>query len=284
MIAKQKTSATVDKSEATAGPAAVTSTSKYDVSDKIKVEEDASTDEDGNVEVADPDAQTELLKKQFKSDPAVEVPEFEIIPARATDGVRTTPLNDQELKDLLECETTIDRAMQGFVDLGKAMAKIRDNKLFEPAYKSFPDYLDKRWGYTRQYAWNIINASDAYIALAERINKDKLPKSERAMRALLKAPSEKRSEVLDIAAKAGEPTTERIIEAIATVIPKKATKAGKAKRKPAIQPDSAVKAVERWADYLESCDATGVTAEERTQMTTAHNKAVEFFNKLTPAA
>ena len=273
-----------DKSETEAGGSAPASYLKDDKSDKIEVHDDTDDHEADNDKVGGPTDANARLGEVFKAAEPVRDIKVDIIPAKAMEGVRVTPLTAEELKQqLLECETTITRGLVTFVEVGTALAKIRDNELFLPQYGNFEAYLDVRWEFTKQRASQLILAADTHQTLAGRLDSKFLPTNERGMRELLKAPKDKHAAILALAAKDGEPTTESIAKARATVVPKKA--AAKApKPKPLITIEAAIKAVSRWADYLESCDAKALTDDQRTELATAQAKAVKFYKKFNLAA
>ena len=51
-------------------------------------------------------------------------------------------LNHIEKQELKDCEIIIDDGLRGFVAVGNALAKIRDEKLYRGHYKSFEQYVD----------------------------------------------------------------------------------------------------------------------------------------------
>ena len=270
-------------SEAAAGATATASTKKHDVGAKIPADDDTSGDEKDNPEHAAQTTKNAKMAAAFAAArPVVMIDVDPNLPQKETIAQSS---GGQELSNqLLECENTIIKGLKTFVDVGSALAKIRDQKLFKPLHETFDDYLEKRWGFTKQHASHLILAAGAHTLLAERVDDvKKLPTTERAMRELLKAPEDKRAAILDVAAKDGEPTTESIAKARATVVPKKA--AAKApKPMPVIKIEAAIKAVSRWADYLEACDAKALTPDQRTELATAQAKAVKGYKKFNLAA
>lgn len=61
---------------------------------------------------------------------------------------------------LAECEAVIERGIQTFIEVGEALAAIRDNDLFRETHETFEDYCRDRWGFHRQHAWRLIEASE----------------------------------------------------------------------------------------------------------------------------
>ena len=97
-----------------------------------------------------------------------------------------------------ELETVIAEGMRTFVDVGAALAEVRDNKLYstEAGYKTFEAYCKDRWGWGRSYAHRLIDAA----ATAENVaNCQQMPVSEGQVRPLTKLPPEKQPEAWDTA-------------------------------------------------------------------------------------
>jgi hypothetical protein len=72
----------------------------------------------------------------------------------------THTLTAVETDYLAECEDRIERGLQTFVEVGAALAMIRDNKLFRADHATFAEYCEKRWGFTDRRARQIIEAAE----------------------------------------------------------------------------------------------------------------------------
>ncbi len=59
---------------------------------------------------------------------------------------------------LVELETVIERGMRSFVEVGTALAEVRDSGLY--TQPTFEAYVRERWGFTRQRAYQLIDAAD----------------------------------------------------------------------------------------------------------------------------
>lgn len=90
---------------------------------------------------------------------------------------------------LRENETIIERGLNTFVDVGNALAEIRDGKLYRHTHGTFEDYCRNRWGISRPRAYELIGAAlvtENLSAIA-----DKLPATESQARPLTRlAPEE----------------------------------------------------------------------------------------------
>ena len=55
-------------------------------------------------------------------------------------------------------ETIIEKNLDGFYEVGMALTRIRDEKLYHPHYSSFKDYCEQRWEFGRSYAYRLMSA------------------------------------------------------------------------------------------------------------------------------
>ena len=54
---------------------------------------------------------------------------------------------------LAELEKMIARGKKTFVEVGLALAEIRDLRLYKREYSGFEEYCQKKWGWTQQHAY-----------------------------------------------------------------------------------------------------------------------------------
>src|SRR5260221_3259797 len=54
-------------------------------------------------------------------------------------------LSPGEQKDFAECEAVIQRGWQTFVEVGRALARIRDQKLYRAEHDTFETYCRQKW-------------------------------------------------------------------------------------------------------------------------------------------
>lgn len=102
----------------------------------------------------------------------------------------TATLTAFDASDLDSLEGRIRRGIDTFVEVGEALAEIRDRKLYRAAHATFDDYLEERWQTSRARACRLIQSAET-IKLLPTGNK---PTSERQVRALSKLPPERRAE------------------------------------------------------------------------------------------
>lgn len=81
---------------------------------------------------------------------------------------------------LAECEAIIERGLATFIEVGRALLTIRDDRLYRATHSSFEDYCRERWGFSRVHAHRQIEAAK----LAALLPTGNAPTSERAAREL----------------------------------------------------------------------------------------------------
>ena len=65
----------------------------------------------------------------------------------------------QVLPTLAECEQVIERGQRTFIEVGQALAAIRDGHLYLESHGTFESYCRDRWGMSRPRAYQLIAAS-----------------------------------------------------------------------------------------------------------------------------
>jgi hypothetical protein len=194
--------------------------------------------------------------------------------------VAYTPLTTEELASLRANERIIEKGLETFLDVGKALATIRDGGLYRATYKSFGEYVDAKWGFTRQRAHQIISASDFHIKLASRNSKMAKITSERATRALMTVPNDRLADVLDAVLAEGEPTADRIVEIRNKIVPAKTKSDTKQKKKPIMKIEVAIKAASKWLEFLSSCNPSNLGSAHAKEIVEAQTKLTKAFTKL----
>ena len=107
----------------------------------------------------------------------------------------------------LECE--IEKGRKTFVEVGLALAEIRDNRLYRSDYGTFEQYCQEKWGFKKSYAYQIIDSASVAKSMSAVADIG----SERAARELAKVSPALRAEVVEKAAATGKVTAKSIREA-----------------------------------------------------------------------
>lgn len=103
------------------------------------------------------------------------------------------PLTKEDKNELRSAERTIANGWDTFVKVGKALATIRDSRLYRESHKSFEAYTRDRWQYGKAYASRLIGAAETVEDLTS-VEEKTLPINEAQVRPLLSLPREKRLE------------------------------------------------------------------------------------------
>lgn len=119
-------------------------------------------------------------------------------------------LTGAEVTRLAERERTIERGLATFVDVGTALAEIRDDRLYRAQYDTFEDYCRRRWGLTRSRAYQMMEAA----SVVQNFGHGQAPETESQARELARVPAEQRAEVWQqtIERTDGKPTAAAIRE------------------------------------------------------------------------
>ena len=97
-------------------------------------------------------------------------------------------LTRSEDRTLASCEHVIQSGLETFMEVGRALAKIRDGKLYRAEFKSFEVYCRERWGISKQRSYQLMDAAE----VRSNIEKSKIfdpPKKESHAAPLTKLPA-----------------------------------------------------------------------------------------------
>lgn len=79
----------------------------------------------------------------------------------------TNRLTAIELTAFSQLEEVIERGMRTFVEVGTALLRIRDERLYREHHTTFEDYCRERWGIKRQRAYELMDAAGVVNSLSE---------------------------------------------------------------------------------------------------------------------
>lgn len=93
-------------------------------------------------------------------------------------------MNDDYQKEELErCENIIRSGIKNFFEVGYALMRIRELKLYLLSHPTFEAYIEDRWDYSRQYGHRLIAAAETIDNLSPI---GRAPENERQVRLLTK--------------------------------------------------------------------------------------------------
>ena len=116
----------------------------------------------------------------------------------------------RESQRLAELEKTIGRGKKTFVEVGLALAEIRDLRLYKTEYSSFREYCQQKWGWNRTYAHYMIEGAEVVKSLPEKVFT--MVNTERQVRELAKVEPEKRAAFVQTIIDEGKPVTAKEIK------------------------------------------------------------------------
>ncbi|NMG11723.1 hypothetical protein [Brasilonema sp. UFV-L1] len=93
-----------------------------------------------------------------------------------------------EAQELRRLETTVERCLKAFWQIGQALREIRDKRLYREHYSTFEEYCMTRWEMSRRSAYQLIEAASVYENV--RHGAQILPANERQARPLVALPPE----------------------------------------------------------------------------------------------
>ncbi|MEH2105887.1 hypothetical protein [Nostoc sp.] len=124
-----------------------------------------------------------------------EIPQEEN-PATATinvTAVEVPELTEEEQRDRLHLERRVERA---FFEAGKALAELRDRRLYRSTHKTFQEYCRERFGHSRRQSYLLMDAAvvfDNLIEICDQID-HKLPTAEGQVRPMTKLEPQEQQE------------------------------------------------------------------------------------------
>jgi hypothetical protein len=126
-----------------------------------------------------------------------------------------SPKHAQHVRSrLAELEAVIERGMAAFVEMGKALAEVRDSRLYELDFPMFEDYCRERWGVSRTRAYQLIDAARV-STIVDVPNEAQA----RELAPLLKQGTETIAKVWEKVQERNEPVTAKVVrEVVAEVI------------------------------------------------------------------
>lgn len=118
---------------------------------------------------------------------------------------------------LAEAEAIIERGLGTFMDVGNALARVRDERLYRGTHGNFEDYCRARWAMSRKRAYDLMSAAETVEALSPI--GDILPTTESQARELTGLPPAVAAEVMQAAAESGKVTAATIRDARQSIQP-----------------------------------------------------------------
>lgn len=106
-----------------------------------------------------------------------------------------TELSAGDAAQLVACENIIGKGLHIFNEVGSALMRVRENRLYRNRHRTFEDYCEARWQISRRRADELIVAADVVSAIGAQTPDVPAPTNERQARELAKVPPAERAEV-----------------------------------------------------------------------------------------
>ena len=156
-------------------------------------------------------------------------------------------LTPAELTERQELETAIKSGWKTFLEVGSAVAKIRDKKLYRDKYETFEQYLLTELGYSLPYAYSLIGSAEVNAQMSAIAEITVKPLNEAQFRELIPVPEGKRVAAWKSALKlAGDKavTAKVVRQAASAFKPRKAEKVVKRSTAPEVNLKPAFKLID----------------------------------------
>lgn len=124
------------------------------------------------------------------------------------------PLSGQELQEFKRCEDIIQRGLATFVDVGNALLRIRDSRLYRGSHNTFEEYVKSSLALSRPRAYELMDSSVVMKDLSAMADIEQLPINESQASELrrFKTPAARVAKWKEVlAASKDEPLTARFI-------------------------------------------------------------------------
>jgi hypothetical protein len=79
-------------------------------------------------------------------------------------------LSSSEALELKNLESTVERGLIAFWEIGLALRQIQEKRLYRQNYKTFEEYCISRWEMSRRSAYQLIEAASVYENVAIATN------------------------------------------------------------------------------------------------------------------
>jgi hypothetical protein len=122
-------------------------------------------------------------------------------------------LSVREEEEFAACERTIENGLRAFFEVGQALLRIRENKLYRSQFKTFAAYCRQRWKWSDSRSRQYIRAAEVTANLTDGENGTRvpIPTSEYQVRPLVRLTPGQQRQAWEIATeKAADPSARQV--------------------------------------------------------------------------
>ncbi len=136
------------------------------------------------------------------------------------------PLDELETIRLDVLERVVERNLDGFYNVGKALEEIRDKRLYRATHSDFGIYLNERWEMSRTRGYQWIETAKVADQLGGALGEQPKEAHVRAVAPLVKEKPEVVQETIDSVKATGKVTAKKLADDANLKLGKKAVSAG----------------------------------------------------------
>lgn len=129
----------------------------------------------------------------------------------------TVELTGPERAELARCEAVIERGFRTFIEVGNALAEVRDARLYRAEHRTFQDYCRDQWGFSRKRAYDLIGAAAVAAELSQICDTPVQRESHAAALAAVPKSDREKVWVRAVEAANGKPTATTVKSVAATL-------------------------------------------------------------------
>jgi hypothetical protein len=175
-------------------------------------------------------------------------------------------LSRTETRELAECEAVIQRGLATFIEVGSALLKIRDDRLYREKFATFEHYCRERWKMTDRRARQLCAAAEIAGNIGTGTTVPK-PDSESQARPLSRLASDQQRDAWKKATEEyGQPTAAQVKATVDEMFPRHAPQNGQGKlfENEPPEPPEPIKgrSFENWEAFIQRLNNQAVWIQE----------------------
>src|SRR6266446_4245588 len=127
----------------------------------LRTNKESATNSTGGAKADTRESFSNIGKAVSVASPEATLPCSGTAPQKALSVISPT-----EQKKYAECEAIIEKGWETFVEVGRALARIRDKKLYRSEHDTFEAYCREKWQYAKSHVYRLIGAAEVLTCLS----------------------------------------------------------------------------------------------------------------------